>query len=717
MLLAKPSFLLRYAVRNYINLLNPKINRKEDVILPKQALVHYIDPNEHVRFPTKDLYYFKDTPSSKKIRVQTVTDLAVKEGNPILKDKLIANTIRQWYRANLSVFRPSEITQTPVLDDTTVSVINYNAVKDAYRYTSSPLSKYYAYTNLHATYLKSVKEIVTTHPSVVNFVPFYIPTMLYGYNVIKRISEFPPQKMMRLVQEDALLNVIHLFLWLDPKTRNQSVYKDLTDEDSANVVLAIEYKDHVVYLPLSILASLSDASGLQSKLKKPVDKVQKMYVIFLLIIQSRVDKLLEAAQVDTPVAKGVTPDHDFVEAEDTSSEQDIDIDELEKEYSDTDMDTLFAKDELDADAPVPVVSEPTPEQEEISFTATDTEIIDLIQEKPLDDQFSDYLGSLLDVKAVNSSELRAVKKLIESRKTLKSPYDPTKLFNEARIVSQSDREVTLHDRTIDVHNDLVRADMQQDILKVMDNKYIDSVLKKDVLACVSNIEKAGVVIKSYEIEEEKSKLGNYEIHRLVLKPLLGKESTIYFKLPKVNDEGEFLASGVKVKLRKVKTSLPIVKIAPNRVALTSNYSKLFITRSEKKAYDYYTYLTDYIRKSYIEDTEHVVKILSLSLGNTFQNKEHLPNIYAAMSMVFSRVKVQTLTGEYTFVFSQVETLKLITPELNAEITQHPEGFVFCGFDKSNTPIVVDKSDTFYLYGKVNYPPRSPTSRCLVKICP
>ena len=108
-------------------------------------------------------------------------------------------------------------------------------------------------------------------------------------------------------------------------------------------------------------------------------------------------------------------------------------------------------------------------------------------------------------------------------------------------------------------------------------------MKKDVLACIKNLEKSGIIIKEYEIERVNQVTGNYDIHRLTLKPLHGKESTIYFRLPHIDKEGEMLVSGVRVMMRKQRTDLVIRKIAPTKVALTTNYGKLFVQRTEKKA--------------------------------------------------------------------------------------------------------------------------------------
>ena len=114
------------------------------------------------------------------------------------------------------------------------------------------------------------------------------------------------------------------------------------------------------------------------------------------------------------------------------------------------------------------------------------------------------------------------------------------------------------------------------------------------MSCVKALENSDIIIKDYTVETERSSLGAYEVHKLVLKPYRGKESPVYFRLPVINREGEFTASGIRYRMKKQRTDLPIRKISPTRVALTSNYSKLFISRTDRVAYDPYNYITKFI---------------------------------------------------------------------------------------------------------------------------
>jgi len=133
-------------------------------------------------------------------------------------------------------------------------------------------------------------------------------------------------------------------------------------------------------------------------------------------------------------------------------------------------------------------------------------------------------------------------------------------------------------------------------------------MKKDIVACIKHLENTGIIIPDYKVEPIKDASGNYEIHRLSIKPLDGKESTITFKIPSVDDEGEMIVTGVKVRLRKQRTDLPIRKISETVVALTSSYGKLFINRVEKKAYNPYRQLHEAIEKDYLGDKKQVTDL-------------------------------------------------------------------------------------------------------------
>jgi len=79
--------------------------------------------------------------------------------------------------------------------------------------------------------------------------------------------------------------------------------------------------------------------------------------------------------------------------------------------------------------------------------------------------------------------------------------------------------------------------------------YLDKLYHKDIVNVIHSIQKAGIIVKSHTVEEEVSALGEYEYHSVELAPLDGAPSTIYFKIPKINEDGTYVCSNNKYSLR------------------------------------------------------------------------------------------------------------------------------------------------------------------------
>ena len=286
-----------------------------------------------------------------------------------------------------------------------------------------------------------------------------------------------------------------------------------------------------------------------------------------------------------------------------------------------------------------------------------------------------------------------MKKLMEKRLELKSPYSGKELFDIDSLIGYKDSELDTEPMQIKSATGLVKDSLKKEVLFNFDKQYLDKLMKKDIMSCVKALENSDIIIKDYTVETERSSLGAYEVHKLVLKPYRGKESPVYFRIPVINSEGEFTASGIRYRMKKQRTDLPIRKISPTRVALTSNYSKLFISRTDRVAYDPYKYITKFIKESYLDEKGIVKKV---EPGFSFENTEQYPNIFAQLS----RELRGFTTNEYTFQFNTKDFTKNVKEETLTEISKKP-GFkllTYCGYRNSDKHIlVVDKTNTIYDY--------------------
>jgi len=666
--------------------MNPIVTLSEEIKLPRYSVYHYLDTDSDIHFPGKDFSYIQAVPETKKVPIYNVSDLLVKEDVTTLQNKLVNTEIRKWQQLNIKRFKAVDIFTSPVKDVNLISIVNYNLLKDLYRIKPSPLFRYYTHLNLFSTYWSYVKKAINSDKESVQVVTVNVPTAIPSFNIINLILNFNPMKFSRVVSDKDLIQVLDIYRWLSKKLRPSGVMKDIEDKDTESIVIEFKFRGYSSFLPLDILVRLSDSSELESKTKFEEKKVQRIFILMLYKLQNKVNAILEEdvpfeheeAEVNTSVnsdteevftpkieavvkvpvkqSSFITHKENLKHIEKNELIEDLDMtftipDSVEEE-TDNEVDDMYKESILKA--------EEDKEEQEFTVDYSVENLNKILQPKTLDTQIQRTIEEASLFKTMTSAEIRKLKKLQEERKTLKSPYDEKSLLNEASIVTEQEQSLSKEEVQLTFTNNLVENNLKKEVLQNFDQKYVQTVMKKDVLACIKNLEKSGIIIKEYEIERVNQVTGNYDIHRLTLKPLHGKESTIYFRLPHIDKEGEMLVSGVRVMMRKQRTDLVIRKIAPTKVALTTNYGKLFVQRTERKAYNAYSYLTDYIRKSYLDEEGFVEKVIP---GIKQLNKEHLPYSLHVLVSEFNEI----ITKDFTLKLKEYDNPTYIKPEVHKAI--------------------------------------------------
>jgi len=733
MLILYSQFIIRSAIKNPLQLMSPPIKEEGTVSYPRYSVIHYLDSNSDSHFPSRDLHYFKDIPVNKKIPIQHVLDLESKEEISVLENKYVGTEVRKWNKNNLRNFKEVNLLELPNKDSNLLSIFNYNLVKDMYRYKTSILSTYYRYYNLSSTFWTFVKKSLDVDKESVHFIEIDVPNGIPTFNLIDIILKFNNIKFSRVIKNHDLIKIIDLYRWLHSDFKNTSTLKSITDEDSKQIVIQFKYRGYVCFLPLHILKSLSDKSTLESSIKYDDKKVRKIFILMLRKFQDSVNSILENTEVpeeeindEVNLEKDLDEDdalsETIEEQEDAKSNnlplsinkigntpffkpkelKEVKIDE--KELIATNLNNFIDK-EIDIDIEnndsidkffIKAINEVNSDKESVQeeqaeplqVNYSDDYTTSILKESNLDSKFENLLEDNNVFKVMTSAEIRNLKKLKEERNNLKSPYNEKVSIDNDKVIDKSSIILNKESMSIPIPKGIVNEKFAIDVLGNFDKKYINNVYKKDILACVTGIEKAGVIIKKYEVEEIKSSTGDYEIHKLSIKPLTGKESTIYFRLPKIDSEGEILVNGIRIKIRKQKTELPIRKISPIKVALTSNYSKLFIFRTERKTNDTNSYLIKYIQESYMSEDGIVKKIVPglKNLGN-----RELPNIYYTLSSNFNEV----ITEDYTFILNPDKISNYLDKETINSIQN--DKYTFIGFDRNKNVLVTNESNNIFNY--------------------
>lgn len=757
MLIPYSQFQLQQAVKSSAHLLHPRTVLQTNMKMPQGSMIHYLDLQSDAQFPARDMVYLSGIPENKRVPIFHVTDLLTKTEVQLLQERLLSKKIREWQRGHMQAFRPWELLQVPNPDRLTNGVINYNLLKNLYKYKNTLTSSHSRYMDLMGTYWSTVAQAIQASAQTHHFVSIPVPKALPSRSLINKILEFSAGRYARVVTNPELNGILQLYRYLDPKSRSASTMASLPESAGENLTIEFTYRGYSVFCKLSYLSALHKDSVLPGKIKLTTERLHQVFLLMLLKIQNIVEEKIQgtnpelltqdemdSSAEDTPVVLGDVSelqeqalqedeeDHapeplqqaqlsqieadlikSKVSASDTAAlapgkvkeinidtafdDQKLDLSDLEhlldsglKEYEGGSDDLFIKAVTKAAQAPEYQADESEEEKEQavVDLHAVDyseENVAKLLKAPTIDERFEDFILEAKSFDAISTAEARTLRKTFEKRKTLVSPYSKDQIDQYKQITP---KELELPDTSIPLNNNLVEDHLKHEVLFNYDKKYIQGPLRKHLVACVTALERNDLIVKDYQVEEISQSTGKYEIHKLTLKPLRGKESQVYFRIPVINDEGEYVAGGVRYRIRRQRASQILAKMSPIKVGITSNYNKLFISRTERKAFDPYANIAEQIKTDYLDGKGNITKIAP---GNRFDNQQHLPNIYAAMSQHFNDVS----TADYRFFFNHRDTAKHIDEKTIKELQS--KSLTFVGHDKQSHVLVMDKSEMIYDY--------------------
>ena len=231
---------------------------------------------------------------------------------------------------------------------------------------------------------------------------------------------------------------------------------------------------------------------------------------------------------------------------------------------------------------------------------------------------------------MSAGEHRRYQTLSQSYRKIVAPDGRTTLGAFVQI-PPGDVRITESAAITDIPTVLDKTMLRSSLL-TFDSTYIRNVMQKDVAGMVLNLQQAGLCVTGYDVEDVDDVMGAYRIHTVRVVPTEGAASTLRFRLPVVDEDGTFTSNGVKYRMRKQKGDLPIRKIAPGRVALTSYYGKVFVSRSTKRVNDYGTWLTNAIMAAGLDAQGGLVA--QMHTAPVFDNFFVCPRLYSTLAMSF-----------------------------------------------------------------------------------
>ncbi len=712
-----PMFYRRFGIRRAVQLVAPPIAKLELLDLPRDAVLHYVGDDESQYGPDQTGLILSQ--QQRIVKVEHMTTLGDNKGPPRPMAIPSGTMIREYHKRN-RLTRNSTRPELDMRDPRTLVVENYALLPHLFRYTTNAFSGYYKWWNINSRLWQRVGELAESterQQYLVCQLPKFLPTL----SLLRRGEVGLSRQLLDKFRDPRALFILEIWKWLGPN-RAESMLSRAGEKGMEHMNLIWLEGDRWFVMNLGELQRWRrptreelEAGAEDTGVVTP-EQLQKRFLrcMMMLLDTRAVETHVEDANVeDGEPAVGPGPSKTVtiqIETADGKTKtvkvnQNLDVDslgELPVEETEKNREAIDQQIEselealeryysenariLAAQSSEPVVDESTELAEDIfsSGEVEDSSVNDG-SDLGLDEAFLLKAEALAASGAIGAPEYARLVKLASAYKDIPNPFG-NGTIDEHAVVTPDDLKIN-HDPNIVDNPSVVDKSMLSSTVAEFDSKYVEKVLSKDVSAMLLNLQNAGIAITGYSVEQREDAMGKFEIHKVQVTPVRGKTSTLEFRLPVVEPDGTFRTNGVRYRQRKQRADVPIRKVGPDKVALTSYYSKVFVSRSEKQVNNYPGWITNTVAARGM-DTEDT-RVTLLMIANVLDTRNVTPRIYSIMAARFRSFNM----GDNEFFFDYNSRKAMFGEErVNAAERNHMTVIGRRGKDL----LVVDKSDALYI---------------------
>ena len=670
-------FYRRHGVRHLQQLPSPPISIYSELSLPRNSVFHWfgyehservgLDQNDQIAKGV-DRFIFAEN-----IEHYDQEDIV---GNPRNLPLITTTMTRQYFIENRKVKR-LKMPLGDLKDDRSLVVYNYGLLNDRYLYTGTVTKELDRWLNYHRTVYRTIGRLAKTSDRQ-HFVEIDVPVVIPPLTALLAAEDGLDMALLRRLTTADDWQVSEFFNLITTGYKSY-IFKDIANEPAVLDKINIIFKSGNEYTILNLGRLFSFTKELTDEDGGPRLRLAKRYLKAMMYLRQNMtlgtDGSMNIAQgeIRKPLADelnsivnerdssdGYEEDEDEgymvkrVNAPLTEQIEEEDIPEVKEKFDpfnptkekDTkkktlkELDVAVLEDDTSDDATDAMIDRELKELETL-----ESEIAELgsyiVYEPPSTnpkDNIDKRTKTFVDVGLMSPAEAARVKRTADKVDSLPNPRGGAGTLKQVTTITP---EELIVDEGVELVSPNVIGvtdkSMLHSTLNKFDKEYIDNTMDKDVALMTLSIQKAGIMVLDYKVERVKDIVNDYEIHKIKVQPVGGKESTISFKLPKVTSEGTFTVGGTTNRMRKQRSSLPIFKVAPDEVSLTSYYSKLFVTRTPRKQFNYTMWIGNEIVAASI-DTDNT-KIVDVKLNNVFNPDVTVPSAYSGIAMRASSMVV------------------------------------------------------------------------------
>ncbi|WP_311763444.1 hypothetical protein [Proteus columbae] len=320
-------------------------------------------------------------------------------------------------------------------------------------------------------------------------------------------------------------------------------------------------------------------------------------------------------------------------------------------------------------------------------------VIEYDEPKP-EDGINKYISILTDANMLSAAEYQRYVKLSEKYKTIPATTGEGTIADEMIVKPEAIANIGGLEAPDSIS--IIDKGLLKSSTKDFDKQYVENVMSSDIAGAIMSIQNAGICVIDIKSEEVYDAKNHYVVYSVTVQPVGGKQTTIRFRFPKVDDDGVMVINGTKTRLRKQRVDIPIRKVNTSTVSMTSYYSKLFMVRSPKSIHDYGKWLCNRITAlslPVLDGNGSVVtpaEITGLVLGRPFEPAVRVPHTFAILASRFKRFTYD----EYQFNFVLKETTANLDPKVVDKFSS--SGLTVTGNDDKGNPLLMDDNGVLYI---------------------
>jgi hypothetical protein len=695
------------------HLLSTKVRDFSQFQFPKRSLLHYYDYDEMSLGPDEHLFYLE--PFKRRILIDNILSYDLPNGElPLGVPRAVLGPIANRLRAYFFAHRKFRLYKDPHVsnkDPNIMMMLNYGYLNRIYKYIEKPLNLYYKWYNLFSTIYSTVNRVAEAS-NVNQFLFIKIPASLPSLSQLHRFNTINHAALDIFDTEDLLI-VRDIYAWIY-KEKMTSVLSILTDKAlrSLNLIFFVNNKYYWINAYYLFSFNKENETTMRIANRAQPTMLARIYVNSLINLNSSgIIEVNPEEATEEPTEPEEVIDEDATDSydtEDSPSNKPVYNDIAGASSKPTKLQNI-----ADVEADIDATGENSLElaikqmEENLDGLEQTTKLRDLAKEvgRPIEtghaalvkintqnmphEDLSIKLDAFKRLEVLTGSELKAMERKAEIFHTLRDPQSPTVYLKDSITIDKKDLEVKPDTIQYADSNTVLDKTMLRSTLDMFDRKYLETVYRKDVNSMVVNLQRAGIIIEDYKVEKVETITDQYEIHSVRVQPIDGVASTIYFKLPIMNESGEFMVNQTRYRARKQRGDLPIKKIGHDTVALTSYYGKLFVIRNQRKSNSLSEYLFKSIFNEGIQKADGTIR--NVKVNSAFDNLLVTPRIYSAISLNFESFAI----ASDAYVWNHKTIEGMFTKERLDGIEK--DGAICCGYTKNKEPIVVKPDNEFFVY--------------------